>query len=84
MIKIGIENVKHKGYGIAMFRLLTQKNAQVFYVLDPATKMDELRCHLTHRICNTMHEVEAAKIVKRCSQCDMSGRTYMSWFMTMN
>jgi hypothetical protein len=58
-----------------MFRLFTQNNGHVFYVLDPATKRGGIGCHLTHRIHNIVDELEAAKIEKRYKQCNRYDHT---------
>jgi hypothetical protein len=58
---------------IAMFRLFTQNNEQVFYIPDTATKRGSPRRQPTHRISNMP---EVAKIEKHHRECDNYGRTY--------
>ena len=59
-----------------MYGPFTQENSPRFYIPDPTTKRQVAGRRPTRRIRNAMDESDAAKIEKRCSQCNNYGHTY--------
>jgi hypothetical protein len=63
-------------YGIGILGPFTQDQPPIMYIPDPDRKRVGPGRRQTRRIRNAMDESEAARVEKRCSQCNDYGHTY--------